>query len=196
MAALYSSHATVLAKQEFAALHLSGGTSELLSVSPSDCSFIAKCVGGTADLNAGQVIDRVGVYMGLPFPAGVHMEQLALSYTGKIPKKRPAVKEMTFSLSGLENMAKRLFDETKDKPLTAAFVFEYISESILLICDEYEKRIKKVPFVFAGGVMSNSIIKKKISERLDAYFAEPALSADNAVGTAVLAMHRLNAESQ
>ena len=56
-----------------------------------------------------------------------------------------------------------------------------------MLAEGYEEKFGKTDFVFAGGVMSNSIIKKKIAERFDASFAEPALSADNAVGIAVLA---------
>ena len=41
--------------------------------------------------------------------------------------------------------------------------------------------------LFAGGVMSNSILKHRLSERYGAFFADPAFSADNAAGVAVLA---------
>ena len=40
--------------------------------------------------------------------------------------------------------------------------------------------------LFAGGVMSNTIIRARIESELDAAFAAPALSADNAVGIALL----------
>ena len=194
MAALYSSGAYGLLDSRFAALHISGGTTELLRVSSLESGFAAELVGGTDDLNAGQVIDRVGVFMGLPFPSGAHMERLALEFRGKIPKKRPSVRGLKFNLSGLENMAKKLYTETQDRSLVSSFVFDYVFESISSICDNYELEFGKMPFVFAGGVMSNSIIKTKIKERRDAYFAEPAMSADNAVGVAVLAMRRFNSE--
>lgn len=196
MAALYSSGATELTEKTFAALHLSGGTSELLTVTPSKLGFDASVVGGTNDLNAGQVIDRVGVYMGLPFPAGVHMERLAAGFEGRIPKKRPSVSGLFFNLSGLENMAKQLYDKTHDKALVSSFVFNYVFESVDTICTNYRVAYGDTPFVFAGGVMSNSIIKEKLSERSDVYFAEPSLSADNAVGIAVLSKRRFIAEAE
>ena len=60
-----------LLDRTFLAWHLSGGTSELLLVRPGadglpDCT----CIGGTTDLAAGQLIDRTGQLLELPFPAG------------------------------------------------------------------------------------------------------------------------------
>ena len=43
-----------------------------------------------------------------------------------------------------------------------------------------------MPFIFAGGVMCNSIIKNKLSALSEVYFAAPEMSADNAVGIAAL----------
>jgi len=62
----------------FVALHLSGGTTDLLL---SDNGKL-KQLGGTLDLNAGQLVDRVGVAMGLPFPAGPALEALAAGCSG------------------------------------------------------------------------------------------------------------------
>ena len=45
----------------------------------------------------------------------------------------------------------------------------------------------KLPLVYAGGVMSNSIIRKHFEERYGAFFAEPKFSSDNASGVAILA---------
>jgi N6-L-threonylcarbamoyladenine synthase len=194
MAAIYSSSAPVLSCERFAAFHLSGGTSEFVSVTPDKYDFKTELLGGTKDLNAGQVIDRVGVYMDLPFPAGPYIEALALENTKKIPKKRLSAEGFSFNLSGLENMAKALYDETADKSLTAAFVLDYISRSIASVCEEYEKKNGKTSFVFAGGVMCNSIIKSQLSGRFTAYFAEPSMSADNAVGIACLARRRYKLE--
>lgn len=189
MAAIFSSgRYDLLSLDSFAAFHVSGGTTELLTVKGSDRGFSAELVGGTADLNAGQIIDRVGVYMGLPFPSGKHLEELALLNDKPLPKKKPTVKGLSANLSGLENIAVKLYDETGDKPLVAAFVFEYIGASIEMICNAYVQKYGSKPFVFAGGVMCNSIIKNRLSHSFDASFAEPAMSADNAVGVAALTL--------
>ncbi len=187
MAALYSSGNSELIDTTFPAFHISGGTTELVRVSPADREPRAELVGGTLDLNAGQVIDRIGVRLGMPFPAGQYLEAEAKKYTGKIDKKKISRKGMFVNLSGLENMAIKLYEETCDSPRCAAFVFDYIARAIVEIALAYCENYGKSPFVLAGGVMSNSYIKEYVSSHIEAYFAEPKLSSDNAVGIAYLA---------
>lgn len=187
MAALLSSGRSDLIKFGFPAFHISGGTTELLSVQPSEDGFLTEIVGGTSDLNAGQVIDRIGVYMGLRFPAGREIERLALRCEKIPPRKAPSVKGMRASLSGLENLAISLYDDTKDKSLVSLFVLTYIGEAISKMSESYVKKYGDTPILYAGGVMSNTVIKNMLSARFDAHFAEPSLSSDNAVGVAELA---------
>ena len=187
MAALYSSESFELLEKDFVAFHISGGTTELVRVTNAGGGFKTELVGGTADLNAGQVIDRIGVYLGLPFPAGPHLEALAKLNEKKIPRKKVSSKGMTVNLSGLENMAVSLYTETEDKALTAAFVFDYLGHSICTMIDAYQAEYGEGKIICAGGVMCNQIIKDMLSAKYDVAFAEPALSADNAVGVAVLA---------
>ena len=187
MAAIYSAGRNdLLDGRDFCAFHVSGGTTEMLRVRASDNGFTAELVGGSADLNAGQVIDRVGVMMGLPFPAGPYIEALALEYSGKIPKKKPKINGFEVNLSGLENIALKMYQETEDKKLVSAFVLDYVGEALSLLAEKYEDTYGKTDFLFAGGVMSNSIIKNKLAKRYCASFAEPKLSSDNAVGIAAL----------
>ena len=190
MAAIYSTGKEDLLDREFASFHVSGGTTELLRVKGTSNGFDVNIVGGTKDLNAGQVIDRIGVYLGLPFPAGIHLEKYATEYQGKIPKVKVAVSGTYANLSGLENLALKLYKESTDTQKTAAFVFDYIGNSILAMCENYIQEYGDTSFVFAGGVMCNSIIRRKLSGKLDAYFAEPAMSSDNAVGIAALTLKR------
>ena len=188
MAAVYSSgRYDLLDGRDFAAFHVSGGTTEMLRTRFSDGAFISEIAGETSDLNAGQVIDRVGVMMGLPFPSGAYIEELALQNTKKIPKKKPSIKSNKISLSGLENMAEKLYKDTCDKALVSAFVLDYVGSSLISLAASYEEKYGKSEFLFAGGVMRNSIIRRMLSERFSASFAEPTLSSDNAVGIACLA---------
>lgn len=190
MAALYSSGSEELMKDRFAAFHISGGTTELLIVKGSETGFDAELVGGTKDLNAGQIIDRIGVFLGMPFPAGPHLERAALEYSGKIPSKKVSVEGTYANLSGLENMAHKLYEDTGDTAKVAAFVFEYLGNAIVKMCEGLIEKYGNMPFVFAGGVMCNSIIKAKLKSHFDAHFADPMMSADNAVGIAELTRHR------
>ena len=194
MAAIYSSGRTDLFEGEFCAFHVSGGTTEMLSVKASDEGFAAELVGGTADLNAGQVIDRIGVHMGLAFPAGRELEALALLNDKKIPGRKPKLSGTEINLSGLENMAIKLYNDTGDKSLTAAFVFDYVGKALILLAEEYQNSHGNTRFLFAGGVMCNSIIKNMLKERFDASFAKPEMSADNAVGIAVLTKRAYDSE--
>lgn len=186
-AAIVSARRPDLFDRPFYAYHVSGGTTELLAVEPGENGFSSDIVGGTRDLNAGQAIDRIGVALGVPFPAGPGLEKLALSYTGKIPRKKPAVSDGYVNLSGLENLALGLYRDTNDKERVAAFVFGYLSEAIITMTEQVFERSGARELLCAGGVMSSTILKDAIAKRFAASFAEPALSSDNAVGIAALA---------
>lgn len=187
MAALYSARRTELLNTErFFAFHVSGGTTEVLLVEPKNEAFSVTLVGETDDINAGQLIDRVGVAMGLAFPCGREMENLAKHYAGKIYRHPICVREGRCSLSGAENIALRLYRETNDTEAVAAFVFDFIEKSLLAMGEAVEERYGKLPIVFAGGVMSNQMMRARLSARFDASFAEPEFSADNAAGIALL----------
>ena len=196
MAALDSSHSFEMLEKDVAAFHISGGTTELVRVFNVDDAFKTELVGGTADLNAGQVVDRIGVYLGMPFPAGPHLEEIALTNLKKIPKKKISSQGMTVNLSGLENMALKLFSDTKDKALVAAFVFDYLGRAVSTMIDAYQSEYGEGKIICAGGVMCNRIIREMLSSKYDVTFAEPALSADNAVGIAALARRKYLGEKQ
>lgn len=196
MAAIYSSGNYGLLDGSFGAFHISGGTTELVRVIPTESSFLTELVGGTVDLNAGQVIDRIGVYLGLRFPAGPALEELAKENKAKIPKKKISLKGTSVNLSGLENMAIKLYSDTKDAALTAAFVFDYIGRAISAMLDSYTEQYGNSKVVCAGGVMCNSIIKEMLASRYDVCFAEPAMSADNAVGVAALTLRAYKSENK
>lgn len=196
MAALYSAGRMDLLDSTFCAFHVSGGTTEMLRVCRSDSGFSAELVGGTRDLNAGQVIDRVGVLMGLPFPSGAHLERLALENQEKIPKRRISIDGTHVNLSGLENMAASYLREGRSSAFVSAFVLDYIGRSLIALSDAYVSVYGETEFLYAGGVMSNSILKKMLAAGRQASFAEPALSADNAVGIANLARLRYLSENE
>jgi len=191
MAAIYSSGCFDILSAPFGAMHISGGTTELLLCKYFEESFSAEIVGGTRDLNAGQAIDRVGVHMGLGFPCGAEIERLALEYNGKPINRRPSTDGAFLNLSGLVNMAQRLYDGGEDKTAVAHFLLRYLGRGIIEISRRHLDVYGDMPMLYAGGVMSNSILKGMLGEAIpNCYFAKPALSSDNAVGTAVLGLHR------
>lgn len=188
MAALYSAGAErLLAAERFAAFHVSGGTTDVLLVTPRADRFEVETVGGSRDLHAGQAIDRVGVMMGMSFPCGKELEVAAQTATGRIPSPRICVKDGWCHFSGLENQAQRLWSETGDRALVSAYVLRFCAKTLVALTEQLDARYPSLPIVYAGGVMSNRYLRSVLEERSETYFAEPAFSADNAAGIALLA---------
>ena len=174
----------------FAAFHVSGGTTEMLYVQPQEDGFCVEQIGGTADLNAGQAIDRVGVLMGLQFPCGREMEQLALQWNGKLPAPRVCVRDGVCNLSGLQNLAGKLWEQSKDPAMVCAYVFSFVGKTLEKMTEDLDARLGHLPIVYAGGVMSNRYLQMLLGKRADTYFALPQFSADNAAGVALLCRER------
>ena len=192
MAALDSSGATqTLLTSRFAAFHVSGGTTEVLLADPTPEGFSIVLLGGTADLNAGQAIDRIGVLMGLSFPAGKEMETLANTYQGALPPIKVSVKEGACHLSGLENLASDLWKSTQDRALVSRFVFAYVAKTLAKLTEFVDDCYPGIPILYAGGVMSNRFLQETLGQRENTYFAEPAFSSDNAAGIALLTRRKL-----
>jgi len=178
-AALYSSGRENLIGSEFIAFHVSGGTTELLHVKNDTISKI----GGTEDINAGQLIDRSGVLMGMTFPCGAEMERLAGE---AFERPKVCVRGLVCNLSGAENKVKEFIEKGADRESVSAYVIDFVKLSLDALCENALKEYGKLPLIFAGGVMSNGIIKAYMKEKYGADFAEPQFSADNAAGTALL----------
>lgn len=198
MAAMYSSGAIEkLMSGRFLAFHVSGGTTEALLITPNSegTDFDIELVGATKDINAGQAIDRAGVMMGLSFPCGRELEALAAAYTGKLTKRRACVCDGFCSLSGVENIAKSIYRDTGDKSEVAAFVFDFICKTLCEMTKQIIEKHGNMPVLYAGGVMSNRIMRSELGSHFDARFAEPEFSADNAAGVALLARLKMIEES-
>ncbi len=186
-AALYSSGRTELINQKFIAFHISGGTSEMLLVSPKDeGTFDIEIIGETLDLNCGQAVDRAGVMMGLPFPCGKELEKLALRSSEKYNPKI-CVNGGNCSLSGLENQCKKMLENGEKHENVARYCIDFIGKTIEEMTQYAVNEYGSLPLIYAGGVMSNSIIKSRIQSKFNADFAQPEFSCDNAAGVAYLA---------
>ncbi len=184
-----------LLNSDFIAFHVSGGTTEALLVSPDEQNIISeKIIGETLDLNAGQAIDRVGKMLGLSFPAGKELDKLSLN--GEINTKtiRPSVKGNNCCLSGVVNLCENMLNKGESKENIARFCIEYIKLTIDKMTQNIIEEYGNLPLVYAGGVMSNSIISKYLREKYNAKFASPASSCDNAVGVATLASIKHNSK--
>ncbi len=191
-AALYSSGKMNLMNEKFIAFHVSGGTSEMLLVSPgSERVFDVEIIGETLDLNCGQAVDRAGVMMGIPFPCGKELEALALK-SDKVFNPKVCVKDGNCSLSGLENQCRKMLDSGESKEDVSRYCLDFICKTLEKMTEYALEKYGNLPLVFAGGVMSNSIIRNKIQSRFGASFAQPDFSCDNAAGAAILAGRAFN----
>ncbi len=180
----------------FIAFHVSGGTTECVLVKQGEIDFSIELLGGTADLNAGQAIDRVGVALGLKFPCGPAMESLAKSFGGKIKGLKTSVNDYLCNLSGLENNALRMINGGISHEEVCAYVFEFIAKTLKKLALTARENYGELPIVWAGGVMSNSIIKSRLAELGNVYFTEPQYSADNAAGVALICRKKYFSEHE
>jgi N6-L-threonylcarbamoyladenine synthase len=189
-ASLFSEYKSI--NEKVLAIHMSGGTTEFLNVKKDVKGYSAEILGGTKDITFGQLIDRIGTLMEFPFPCGLHMEKYIENKTNDLNIKMPAIrKEPYINLSGLENFYGNLYSEQKYSKQDIIFsLFNYVSDCILSIIEQIKQDYKFENLIIAGGVASNSIIRKLILDNLkDEYkiiLPERENSSDNAVGTAFL----------
>ncbi len=186
LAALYSADKLSFVKQKFLAFHVSGGTTDCLLCEPDDENIIKISeIGTSLDLKAGQVVDRVGLMLGLKFPCGKELEKLAERSSSRY-RIKPVLKGMNCCLSGVENICEKMFKDGEEYEDISNFCLSYIYATIREMTKlALETYGSDLPFVFAGGVMSNKLIRSNIESRFNAFFAEPEFSCDNAVGTAI-----------
>ena len=187
-AALWSAERLDLMDKPHLAWHLSGGTTELLFVEPDGKNVRCTRIGGTSDISAGQLIDRTGQLLKLPFPAGKHLDKLSQNSVRQDLFKVKC-KDLSFSLSGVQNKVNEYYAARQDAADTAAFALRCVCHAVYKTTEEALKQYPGLPVVFSGGVASNSMLRQYV-EPLDAIFAKPEYSTDNALGVALIA-HRM-----
>ena len=184
-ASLWSAGHMELMDQPHIAWHLSGGTTELLLVEPEGKNVRCTKIGGTSDISAGQLIDRTGQLLGLPFPAGKHLDALSQGAADK-EVYRVKCKDMTFSLSGIQNKVAQYFEQGNTPADTAAYALRCVSGAVYKATEQALERFPGLEVLFSGGVASNSMLRERLAP-LSPIFAQPQYSTDNAMGVAVLA---------
>ncbi len=189
-AAAWSAGRMDLLDKPFLAWHLSGGTTELLLVEPEGSNVKAGILGGTSDISAGQLIDRTGVLLGLPFPAGKALD--ALYREGKETKPfKVKLQGLEFSLSGMENKVKAMAQAGEEPSSIARFVLDTVADVVVRTTQRALEAYPGLPILCSGGVASNSRLRQAMSEPCGAIFAQPQYSTDNAMGVAILTQRAL-----
>jgi N6-L-threonylcarbamoyladenine synthase len=185
-----------LIQEPFLAVHLSGGTTELLHVRARSPGYLRiELLGGTTDLHAGQFVDRVGVRLGLAFPTGKYLEQLALSGSAEAGSWLPSsVQGLRISFSGVETAAVRLLEQGKAQADVARAVEGCIARTLSKWLSAGMRETGRRKILLAGGVAANRFIRQEIERRMQKsergnmalYWAKPEWCGDNAVGVALL----------
>lgn len=205
----------------FLCWHLSGGTCELLLVEnaylkaskqkftdyqdmyTNSPAYNISIIGGTLDISFGQLIDRIGVRLGIPFPSGKYLDELAYAETVSSRKFEQVFtkikrKGLFFNISGLETQIQRYIEsrigKSENEQLTgyiASDLFEIIADLLMQVSTEALGEEKIHHILFSGGVAESSYIRKRFKESKenDKYsfgFSNAKLSSDNAVGIALL----------
>lgn len=183
-------------EKRFLACHFSGGTCEILSVSEKDDKgYDIEIVGGSKDISFGQVIDRTGVFMGINFPCGKTMDDMAFDIEeDSISKKvlTPVKAENGWiNLSGIETQIKNNIKNFENRDILIWEIFEKISDAICKMIKQCMQKTGLNKIILAGGVASSRFLKRSIThdERLygaELFFDEHGLSTDNAVGISLL----------
>ena len=191
-AAAWSAGWLDLLDRPFLAWHLSGGTTELLRVEPEEdgVAVRAEILGGTSDISAGQLIDRTGVLLGLPFPAGKEVEKLSRQ-AQKREYYKVKVKDLTFSLSGMENKVRQMVQRGEEPAEVAWFAQETVCRVVQACTKAAMEAYPGLPVLCSGGVASNGRLKELLRQNCGALFAQPQFSTDNAMGTAILTWRAL-----
>lgn len=183
-ASLWSAGRLDLMEKTHLAWHLSGGTTELLLVEPEGRNVKCTRIGGTTDISAGQLIDRTGQLLDLPFPSGKHLDSLSREATGK-DVFRVKCRNSEFSLSGVQNKVQQFHAASADPAETAAYALRCVAGAVYQATVQALEAYPGLSVVFSGGVASNSMLRE-LTATLHPVFAQPQFSTDNAMGVAVL----------
>lgn len=178
------------------AVHLSGGTTEVLALRGDALTLL----GGTLDLHAGQLVDRAGVALGLPFPAGPHLERLARE--GQASALLPvslADHDLHCHLSGAETQVQRWIAAAQmPRENIAREIYDLLARTVarMILAASRNTGIRQV--LIAGGVASSALFRELLAARVHqrnrafrVCFGKPEYSGDNAVGVALIGADQL-----
>ncbi len=188
------------AARRFLLLHASGGTTDLLLAELQDNGrYRITQVGGSMDLHAGQFVDRIGVALGLQFPAGPALERLAATAAEKA-ELPVSVRRLQVSLSGPCTAALRALRKGVDSAALALGVEYVLAETFARLLRNGAEACVVQDALLVGGVGSNDYIRRlaeaKLAKRgVRLWTPEGRFSCDNAVGCAALAW-RMNGKHE
>ena len=149
----------------FLALAISGGNTLIIDVRDYTDMVI---LGGTRDDAAGECFDKAARVLGLPYPGGAPMDQLAQQSEGgvyRLPTSHVDGAPLDMSFSGLKTAVVNLAHHAQQVGMdfgivnTKADFAKAVSDTLVPRVMEAAKQTGRTQIVAAGGVAANSIIR-------------------------------------
>ncbi|MGD9152708.1 MAG: tRNA (adenosine(37)-N6)-threonylcarbamoyltransferase complex transferase subunit TsaD [Gammaproteobacteria bacterium] len=188
----------------FVALLVSGGHSMLVEVNGFGQYSL---LGETLDDAAGEAFDKAAKLLGLPYPGGPALANLAEQGNSKrfhFPRPMTDRPGLDFSFSGLKTFTANTFHAEGDDPQTKADIAcafqEAVVDTIVIKCRRALEQTNLSRLVIAGGVSANLLLRQKLKQMAKKYHAEVfyprfAFCTDNAAMIAYAGcLHLLNGE--
>lgn len=155
-------------KFPFLALLVSGGHSQLVAV---DDPVRMRILGKTRDDAAGEAFDKTARLLGLPYPGGPHLDELAKQGDPEavpFPRHRPDPGTFDLSFSGLKTSVRYFLESDRSKGIRAADIAASFQAAIVdVLIDRLNRVIEVEPFtsaVLSGGVAANSALQRTFRE--------------------------------
>ncbi|NQN95911.1 tRNA (adenosine(37)-N6)-threonylcarbamoyltransferase complex transferase subunit TsaD [Streptococcus suis] len=185
------------------ALLVSGGHTELVYVSEAGDY---KIVGETRDDAVGEAYDKVGRVMGLPYPAGRVIDELAHEGQDIYDFPRAMIKEdnLEFSFSGLKSAFINLYHNAQQKGenLSNADLSASFQACVMdILMAKTKKALEQYPvktLVVAGGVAANQGLRERLAAEItdvEVIIPPLRLCGDNAGMIALAAVSEYNKEN-
>ncbi len=189
IAANYIAHPDL--KPPFLCLVVSGGHTHLVQVEDYTRFTV---LGKTRDDAAGECFDKAARAMGLPYPGGVHLNELAKDgdiHAFRLPHPKVDGSEFDFSFSGLKTAVLNQLNSAKQKgealclPDLAASFQHTVVDILCTRTLRAAETVKANTLVLAGGVSANTLLREEMAARcakhgITLYFPPLPLCGDNA----------------
>ncbi len=183
----------------FVALLISGGHTLLVQV---EGIGRYRLLGESLDDAAGEAFDKTAKLLGLSYPGGPKLAELAEkgNPTYKFPRPMTDRPGLDFSFSGLKTFTLNTFNESgkteQDKADIAAAFQQAVAETLSIKCKRAIKQTGIKRLVVAGGVSANKLIRSLLSaladqEKCEIYFPRPEFCTDNGAMIAYAGCQRL-----
>ncbi len=181
IAANYISHKDL--EPPFLCLVISGGHTHLVHIK-TYTEF--EILGKTRDDAVGEAFDKVARVIGLGYPGGPKVDKLAKEGSPSIELPKTKFDNLDFSFSGIKTAVINLHHknpEINKADLCSSFE-KVVTEELIENTLKAAKKLKINKIALAGGVSSNSYIRKEFLNLQDKgykiYYPEPVLCTDNA----------------